>query len=63
MIRESDKEKIVIEVHWEDKKEIPCKDMDIDCLPDELGCPPFGSYVRCYLYDPEKGSCPFLPII
>jgi len=47
----------------EDKKEIPCKDMDIDCLSDSEGSLPFGSYVKCYLYDPDKGNCPFLPIL
>jgi hypothetical protein len=63
MIEKADKNKIVIEAKWIDKREIPCRDMDIDCLPDESGCPPFGSYSRCFLYEPEKGSCPFLPII
>ena len=53
-----DKKRIIIETYWEDKKEIPCKDMDIDCLPDEYGHPPFGSYTRCYLYDPEKEAAP-----
>ena len=55
--------KTVIEYKWEDKKEIPCKDMDFDCLPDCEGNIPFGGYLRCYLYDPDKGSCPFLPIL
>jgi len=45
-----------------DKRELPCKDLDLDCLPDEHGCIPFGSYRSCYLYDPDKGSCPFLPL-
>jgi len=44
------------------KKEIPCKDMDLDCLPDERGEVPFGNYEKCYLYDQNKGICPFLPI-
>ena len=43
------------------RRELPCKDMDLDCLPDTGGDVPFGSYVKCYLYDPDKGSCPFLP--
>jgi len=47
---------------WEDRIEIPCKDMDIDCLPDESGGVPFMSYARCYQYDSEQGLCPFLPI-
>ena len=44
------------------RRELPCKDMDLDCLPDNTGSVPFGSYLRCFLYDPDKGSCPFLPI-
>ncbi len=43
------------------RRELPCKDMDLDCLPGRRGEIPFGSYVKCYLYDPDKGSCPFLP--
>jgi len=62
MIKDIDKNKIVIEYKLEDKKEIPCKDMDLDCLPDDNGFPPFGSYIKCYLYDSDKGSCPFIPI-
>jgi len=57
-----DKNKIVIEYKLEDKKEIPCKDMDLDCLPDDNGFIPFGSYIKCYLYDSDKASCPFKPI-
>ena len=41
--------------------EIPCKDLDMDCLPDEEGHIPFGDYTCCYLYDKEQGMCPFLP--
>jgi len=48
-------------VHEEQRRELPCKDMDLDCLIDEHGNVPFGSYVQCYLYDVDKGSCPFLP--
>ena len=62
MIENINKDKFVIEYQAEDKKEIPCKDMDIDCLPDSDGFVPFGSYIRCYFYDPDKGGCPFLPI-
>ncbi|RKY83299.1 hypothetical protein DRQ09_10255 [candidate division KSB1 bacterium] len=46
----------------EDRRELPCKDLDLDCLPDKDGTVPFGSYHKCYLYDPDKGSCPFLPM-
>jgi len=55
--------KPLIETHlqYEEKKEIPCKDMDIDCLPDENGDVPFGSYHLCYVYDADKGTCPFVP--
>ena len=48
-------------VQREDRIEIPCKDMDLDCLPDENGGIPFGNYTMCYAYDPEKGMCPFTP--
>jgi hypothetical protein len=41
--------------------EIPCKDLDVDCLPDEEGDVPFGNYTCCYFYDKEQGMCPFLP--
>ena len=53
----------LIEVHlqYHEKKEIPCKDMDIDCLPDDNGDIPFGSYHQCFAYDSEKGICPFVP--
>ncbi len=46
----------------EDRVELPCKDMDMDCLPDKEGFIPFGNYAHCYIYAPEKGMCPFLPI-
>ncbi len=46
----------------QDKIEIPCKDLDIDCLPDEDGLIPFESYVKCYLYDPDQGMCPLVPV-
>lgn len=49
-------------IQEERRRELPCKDLDMDCLSDQNGNVPFGSYVRCYLYDPDKGSCPFLPL-
>ncbi len=39
-------------------REIPCKDMDLDCLALD-GKIPFGSYKRCYEYAPELGKCIF----
>ena len=45
-----------------EKIEIPCKDLDLDCLPDNEGLVPFGSYERCYLYDPDQGMCPLMPV-
>jgi len=39
-------------------KEIPCKDMDLDCFSLD-GKVPFGSYKRCYEYAPELGRCIF----
>lgn len=44
------------------KKEIPCKDMDLDCLPDRHNNVPFGNYKKCFAYDPLQGTCPFLPM-
>ena len=40
-----------------DPRELPCRDMDLDCLTGEK---PFGSYCRCYAYAPELGKCPLL---
>jgi hypothetical protein len=40
-----------------DPRELPCRDMDLDCLTGEK---PFGSYRRCYVYAPEMGKCPLL---
>ncbi|MFC1564141.1 hypothetical protein ACFL6G_04350 [candidate division KSB1 bacterium] len=45
-----------------DKIEIPCRDLDIDCLPDEGGGVPFGNYKKCYMYDPDQGICPLVPM-
>ena len=56
------KRKDKIEYRREDKRELPCKDLDLDCLPGKDGIIPFGSYTKCYLYDSKKGSCPFLPM-
>lgn len=53
---------IVFTIPDERRREIPCKDMDLDCLPNKEKIIPFGNYVKCYLYDPEKGGCPFLPL-
>jgi hypothetical protein len=39
-------------------KEIPCKDMDLDCFALD-GKIPFESYKRCYEYAPELGKCIF----
>jgi hypothetical protein len=39
-------------------KEIPCKDMDLDCFALD-GTIPFGSYKKCYQYAPELGKCIF----
>ncbi len=46
----------------QDRIEIPCKDLDLDCMPDESGQVPFGSYENCYKYAPEQGICPLTPI-
>ncbi len=39
-------------------REIPCKDLDLDCLALD-GKIPFGAYRRCYEYAPELGRCIF----
>ncbi len=44
-------------LHFADPRELPCRDMDLDCLLDGK---PFGSYHRCYVYAPELGKCPLL---
>jgi len=49
-------------IELSDRIEMPCKDMDLDCLPDADGNIPFGSYSCCYMYDSQQGICPFLPI-
>jgi hypothetical protein len=55
--------KLITEVAREERnltrfKEIPCKDMDLDCFALD-GKVPFGSYKRCYEYAPELGRCKF----
>jgi len=42
----------------DDFREIPCKDLDLDCFGLD-GKTPFGSYHRCYDYAPELGRCVF----
>jgi len=39
-------------------KEIPCKDMDLDCFALD-GRIPFGNYQKCYEYAPGLGKCIF----
>ena len=39
-------------------REIPCKDMDLDCLALD-GKIPFDDYRKCYEYAPELGRCMF----
>jgi hypothetical protein len=55
--------KLVLDLPGEERKlasfkEIPCKDMDLDCFALD-GKIPFGSYKRCYEYAPELGKCIF----
>jgi hypothetical protein len=57
-IHESVSDLLVEERILTDFKEIPCKDMDLDCLALD-GRTPFGSYKRCYEYAPELGRCIF----
>lgn len=39
-------------------REIPCKDMDLDCFALD-GKIPFDDYRKCYDYAPELGRCIF----
>jgi hypothetical protein len=55
--------KLLSEIPQEERKlgnfkEIPCKDMDLDCLALD-GRIPFGNYRKCYEYAPELGRCIF----
>jgi hypothetical protein len=43
---------------WPDRREIPCKDLDLDCFAFD-GIIPFGDYRRCHAYEPEAGRCIF----
>ena len=46
-------------LEWPDQREVPCKDLDLDCFAfDEVV--PFGDYGRCHAYDPGSGRCIFL---
>jgi hypothetical protein len=46
-------------IQWPDRREIPCRDMDLDCFAFD-GIVPFGDYARCQAYAPELGRCIFL---
>jgi len=46
-------------IQWPDRREIPCRDMDLDCFAFD-GVVPFGNYARCQAYAPELGRCIFL---
>jgi len=44
---------------WPDRREIPCRDLDLDCFALD-GVIPFDNYQRCQAYAPELGRCIFL---
>jgi hypothetical protein len=46
-------------IQWPDQREIPCRDMDLDCFAFDSVIP-FGDYARCQAYAPELGRCIFL---
>lgn len=46
-------------LEWPDRREVPCKDLDLDCFAFD-GIVPFGDYRRCHAYDPQSGRCIFL---
>jgi hypothetical protein len=43
----------------EDHRELPCRDFDWDCLALD-GVIPFESYIKCQMYDQERGKCLFV---
>jgi len=43
----------------EDYRELPCRDFDWDCLATD-GIIPFGNYLKCQNYDPQRGKCLFV---
>ena len=43
----------------EQRRELPCRDFDWDCLAAD-GVIPFGDYRKCQMYDPERGKCLFV---
>lgn len=44
---------------WPERREIPCRDLDVDCFALD-GVVPFGGYAKCQAYAPELGRCIFL---
>jgi hypothetical protein len=46
---------------WPDRREIPCRDLDLDCFALD-GLVPFNDYGRCQAYAPELGRCIFLTV-
>ncbi len=45
----------------ENYRELPCRDFDWDCLATD-GVIPFGDYIKCQNYDPERGKCLFVKL-
>jgi len=45
----------------ENYRELPCRDFDWDCLATD-GIIPFGNYMRCQMYDPDRGKCLFVKL-
>jgi hypothetical protein len=43
---------------WPDHREVPCRDMDLDCFAFDR-IVPFGDYRHCQAYAPELGRCIF----
>jgi hypothetical protein len=46
-------------LEWPTRREVPCKDLDLDCFAFD-GIIPFGDYARCHAYEPQAGRCIFL---
>lgn len=46
-------------LEWLARREVPCKDLDLDCFAFD-GIIPFGDYARCHAYEPQAGRCIFL---
>jgi len=59
VIRDSVSIEQVDALNEEYRRELPCRDFDLDCFTLD-GVIPFGSYKKCQAYMPGMGKCLFL---